>query len=127
MLVAAGLVACSSTPKPTVAEKVQSRQGSLLQSEELLSKAQSELKDFSARIQDLKQESDKRNNMVNKSRFETTLDHLQLGIQRSQLELRDLQARNDQRQRNLETRVNRALEPSAQPAFRDDEEVYEAD
>ncbi len=121
------LVGCSSSPKTVAVEdRLSDRQGAMEKSDEFLTDAQGELNNMSKKISDMKKDSQGKAGLPNKARFESSLDHLLLAVQRSQLDLRELQARNTERRRQFESRVNRAMEPVAQPVVGDDD-VYQAD
>lgn len=114
------LVACSSSPKTVpVVERVQSREGAIDNTDKILMQTQDELGKFSQKLTDLKLESDKTAAMPNKSRFDSTLDQLLLSLQRSAVDLRELQARNAERRMEFEARLNRAMDP-AQPSMEDE-------
>jgi septal ring factor EnvC (AmiA/AmiB activator) len=122
---ALALVGCSSSPKTVpVSERISDTEGAMAKTDKLLTETQKELSSFAKRVEEFKKDSDRRNTLMNKARYETSLDRLLLAVQQSQVDLRELQSRNDERRRSFETRVNRAIEPGVGS---ESEESYQAD
>jgi len=115
------LAACSSSPKP-VADRVKETEKAMAKTDKILTETREELGSFAKKLTELKKDAADDIPMARKSRYEASLDRLQLSVQQSQLDLTELQASNLEKKKVFESRVNQALDPNAVPA-----EVYEAD
>ncbi len=119
---ALALAACSSAPKP-VADRVKDTEKAMAKTDNLLTETREQLGSFSKQLSELKEEAGDGIPMARKSRYDASLDRLQLAVQQSQLDLSELQNSNLGKKKAFESRVNSAMDPSGADA----DTLYEAD
>jgi hypothetical protein len=123
------LAGCATASRQgLMADKVDNTREAVRDTDRLLTTTQSELNDFSRVLDRLKRRPDRNDSIQNGARYQSTLDRLQVAVQKAQLELQELQAHNSDSWLRFKRRVNRAVDPGR--PYEDDypeQSTYQAD